>query len=216
MTRLGPQECAQRNVDPLKATASVIVVIRDTASTQNNGSSLMDGWVSGWQAWADSHTWVCNAQYRGNWYCDATFAATFGDNWKVSAGPNTVSVDHCLVGPEANNEERCGLHYNAYIMGVVCVFAFLMVILIWVVWLQHVRTKESDHGRSKRTLVTIGDAIASLLALPEDTEDATKKPQSTKPQRNFTELVKGEWEVVPRTRWFKAVSIWTWIVSLCL
>ncbi|KAK7957994.1 hypothetical protein PG988_012842 [Apiospora saccharicola] len=215
MIRLGPQECAQRNIDPLKATGSVIVVARDTASTQNNGSSLIDGWVSGWQAWADSHTWVCNAQYRGNWYCDADFAATFGDNWKVLAGPNTVSVDHCLVGPEADNDERCGLHYNAYIMGIVCVFTFLMVVLIWVVLFQHVNTKKPDHGRSKVTLVTVGDAISNFLAWPEDTEDTVRKPKSTKSRRKFAELVKSEWEVMPHISWFKAVSNWTWAVSLC-
>ncbi|KAF3012818.1 hypothetical protein E8E14_008459 [Neopestalotiopsis sp. 37M] len=46
MTLFDTKACIDRYIDPMKATGSLIIVARNMSSAQNNGSSLIDGWVS--------------------------------------------------------------------------------------------------------------------------------------------------------------------------
>ncbi|KFA65890.1 hypothetical protein S40285_09480 [Stachybotrys chlorohalonatus IBT 40285] len=215
MTRIDTDECIQRQIDPFKATSAVIVVARNVSFAHANDSSLLDGWVSGWQAWAASNSWICERHFEETWSCDADFAGTISETWTVQAGPMILSVDHCLIGEEGNNDERCGLHYTAHIMGIVCGLASLEALLVILTWIRHYR--DTKHGQES-TMVTFGDAVQNFLRSPNNAEDTGAFYASSAKRRgtNFVVLEKDHWQTVPRVSWFKAVSIRTWALSLFL
>ncbi|KAF3011338.1 hypothetical protein E8E14_006155 [Neopestalotiopsis sp. 37M] len=61
-TRLDKSSCLDLYVDPLKANADLIIVAANVTSSQNNGSSLIQGWVNGNFAtsWDVSTAWICD------------------------------------------------------------------------------------------------------------------------------------------------------------
>jgi hypothetical protein len=58
-TTLNTTECVELYVDPLTPSSNLIVVVSNVTTAQNNGSSLIDGWVSAWEMWFDSTSWIC-------------------------------------------------------------------------------------------------------------------------------------------------------------
>lgn len=112
-TRLSTRECIRTFIDPMSATRALVVVAKNMTSEQNEGSSLIDAAVFGWNAdssWASA--WICLAyQKREPWdFCTWEWAQReFADSWELQEPP--VQVDSCLVGDSGDNSERCGLHY---------------------------------------------------------------------------------------------------------
>ncbi|KAJ7438863.1 hypothetical protein FB451DRAFT_1570129 [Mycena latifolia] len=141
LTRLEPKDCIYESLDPLISTRSVLVVAKNLTSAQNNGSSLLDGWMSGWDFWTK---------------------ATTGYAPRDSGIPNAL-VDYCLVGDAADNEGRCGLHHSTHIMIMVCVCIAVECMLILWTGLHFRKSGKKKRGRS---LVTMGDAISDFLEEP--------------------------------------------------
>ncbi|KAF4428369.1 Acyl- sterol acyltransferase [Fusarium acutatum] len=216
-TRLDTRSCIKSFINPLEATRSVIVVSSNMTTMKNNGSSLIDGYVSGWEEWwAWSSGWICSAYQINTYdlrYCTWDWAESFADNWTIMAhGP--VRVDYCLVSDGVSNKERCGLHYSKHILAIVCVCIFLDTLAIAWTWIHSRRgSRTRDSKKSKRTMVTIGDAIHSFLETPLDGQ---RSLQLNSDEIGGIKVCRKEWLTERRIKWFRAVSTRTCVVSFSL
>lgn len=190
-------------------------------SVQNNGLSLIQGWVDGNFAskWSQARAWVCFAYApKGSpRSCTMELAKGFVSNWTLQMWeapvPQTVAVDYCLVGRELNSQERCGLHFSPPIMGIVALCTLLGGLLILWTTICH----------REPTMVTLGDAIASFLDFPADSTAHEEDPESYTAEgvksgyswvcSNKTAVRTMEWIPVPSVSWLRAASISTWIWS---
>ncbi|KAF7536886.1 hypothetical protein G7054_g4182 [Neopestalotiopsis clavispora] len=224
MTKIDNKACIDRYMDPMKATGSLIIVARNISSGQNGGSSLIDGWVTIWDTWVNSNNWVCAAyeeeQGRG---CAVDFMGKVYNDWRVSARPKTenttwpIQVDHCLVGVDGHNDQRCGLHYSVHIFGTVCMCTFAECLFILTVWYLHrtvSRSKNHDGlaGTPEMTMVTMGDAIHEFLLRPAESCSILAA------ETGYFESKVQKWSTKKRVRLARAVSkrVWilTWIVFI--
>lgn len=210
-------ECMTAYIDPLNATAELILVSNDT-SAQNAGFPFVDGWIMGDRptVWDSASTWICDAHYSHSTihWCLLDFARTFQDHWSLnityrdSAEP--VFVDHCLVGDSADIKSRCGFHYNAVLVILVIVFTVVDTAIIGYIVVRH----------ADPTLRILGDAIALELDRSERDQEMfsdgvdDKIPQEIR--KSGARLMKGYWPIHKRPRWFSAVSRKTWAISICL
>ncbi|KAI1842909.1 hypothetical protein JX266_010927 [Neoarthrinium moseri] len=221
MSYLGARECAEHYVNPLTASSGVIVVARNMTYQQYNRSSLLDGWVSAWEPWSDSTGWICSAYQDADilkWrFCTKAWVEQFPEPWVLLwPGQWEVEVDYCLAGEDGDNEQRCGLHYSAHILGIVCACTFAEACLVFTVWFRHRynRGAESDVGE-QRTMVTIGDAIHSYLKRPCRSKEDTGHDEaiSAKLRPGYVIVCKGSWNIEARVSWLRAVSNSIWIIS---
>jgi hypothetical protein len=210
-------ECMTAYIDPLNATAELILVANST-SAQNAGFPFVDGWIMGDRptVWDSASTWICDAHYSKSTihWCLLDFARTFQDNWSLnityrdSAEP--VFVDHCLVGDSADIKSRCGFHYNAVLVILVIVFTIVDTAIIGYIVVRH----------GDPTLRILGDAIALELDRSDrghaEFSDRFDDKISQENQMSGARLVKGYWPLHNRPRWFSAVSRKTWVISICL
>lgn len=227
MQRIEPRECVSEFIDPLSASSSLVVVASNVTSQQNDGVSLLDGWVSAWEQWPNSAEWICRAYQSGDpyeWrYCSAEWTKTFPDPWVILVidegwiTTTKLAVDYCLIGEKGKNEERCGLHVSLFIMVLVCVCTFLGALLVLAVERRHTRESKDETPGFKRSLVTLGDAIHSFLEEPNGTVTATaidtnNHETATASKFGCYELRKIEAE--PRSvPWARSTSTRTWIIS---
>ena len=207
-------------IDPLKSTAALVLVASNMASGENNGSSLITGFVSGWSytytEWAKSQNWICAAYAETQW-CDLQRAETFVDQWAYgsrNSGLRNVGVDYCLVGGSADNTSRCGLHYSVSLVAIVSALTLLESLLIFSVWLLH-RRQLAVGGPSRnrerygaKTMVTMGDAIGDFLR--EQSEINPEGPCSI----GDIDIREALWSTKTDTSWFHAVSWTAWTVSM--
>ncbi|KAJ7255991.1 hypothetical protein C8J57DRAFT_1235892 [Mycena rebaudengoi] len=228
MTRLEPKDCIYESLDPLSSTRSVLVVAKNMTSAQNNGSSLLNGWMSGWDFWHIGNYWLCSVydpkhQKHHDWLvCNQRWADSLGDEWAVQVGPMNypkddpggipnILVDYCLVGDAANNEGRCGLHHSIHIMIVVCACTVVeFMLLLWTAFYFRKRgnLKAGLAGKRQRNLVTMGDAISDFLEEPD-------VRIGNKTTRGGYKLKDANW-VECRVSWFKATSLHMWAFSIVL
>ncbi|KAK8097762.1 uncharacterized protein PG998_013248 [Apiospora kogelbergensis] len=197
MAPISTQECIERLVSPLNASESVIVVASNMTSNQYNGSSLLDGWVSIWDGWALSALWICRKWYDDHpqeWrFCTKELARTPPDAWILSGRypmPWTVAVDRCLVSKQADNEERCGLHYSLVIQALI----------------RHTKNEECSY--INKSLVTIGDAVHSFLEFPNDPDLSPSNAD------HDAKACKKEWAVRKRVFWLHGVGKWAWLSAI--
>jgi len=229
---LNRSSCLKRYTDPLQATSDLVVVAKNISAAQNNGSSIIQGWVNGLstQEWDAANGWVCYAHQpaKGSRFCSPTWAASFTRSWKLDTWEapkhRRVAVDYCLVGDEGNNAARCGLHFSVSVMALVCFGTFMGFATI--VWMAI-----TERGF---TMVTMGDAIAEFLEHPEqessphDDEFASNYGRMRVPlvrQRRILSArmlgrekrrISGRvalWSPKPSVSWFRAVSIRRWLLS---
>lgn len=202
----------ERYIDPRNATSELILVSVDTTE-QNNGSSLLHGWISGSDsaAWNAATRWVCVVQENLNWdtYCSPSKIPEYAVDWRVIiTEARNSTIDYCLVGEQGDNDVRCGFHYSSVVAILVCVCTLTESFLIcWTALKQH-----------SHTLVTVGDAIAEFLDRPEHETEASflsTIEQGRDMQR--TGMRKGAWkESNPGVRWFHAASLNLWVTSVIL
>ncbi|KAF4974097.1 hypothetical protein FZEAL_8970 [Fusarium zealandicum] len=202
-THLSKPECIKQFVNPLESTRSLVVVAKNVSSLQNNGSSILDGWTSGWgHGWELSSAWICTEHQISlqDWrYCTWEFGQTFSDNWTVewsNSGFPPILVDHCLVGEAGNNKERCGLHYSTYVLGI---------------HRQNARTKDVEKRR--KTMVTMGDAIHSFLETPH--ADIAQGDEKS-PRKEGVRVCVVEWLAESRVSWAKTISPRAWAAAFLL
>ncbi|KAF3479909.1 uncharacterized protein GIQ15_06885 [Arthroderma uncinatum] len=207
-TRLDNKACLKQYIDPMTSTSPLIVVARNISTTQNNDSSLIDGWVSSWEGWESSQTWICRAHREKA--CTWTYAETFADNWTLS-WPRGIQVDHCLSGEQGDNDERCGLHYSVHILGIVSLCTVLECMLICWTWFYHCHNPAiMQQKENNRAIVTMGDAIHSFL------EDPSTGDGPVPPKRGTVEVKLATWRVKARVPWIMAVGPLTWVISVAL
>ncbi|KAJ7934369.1 hypothetical protein B0H13DRAFT_1591673 [Mycena leptocephala] len=212
LTRLEPKDCIYESLDPLISTRSVLVVGKNLKSAQNNGSSLLDGWMSGWNFLDQGNYWLCAAYDPRETHkaCTKQWADSLGDEWAVQVGPRdsgipNALVDYCLVGDAADNEGRCGLHHSTHIMIVVCVcIAVECMLILWT----GLHFRKSGKKKRGRTLVTMGDAISDFLEEPDVHIGNTTGHGGYR-------LSVVEW-VECRVSWFKAASLRGWALLIVL
>lgn len=212
-------ECMTAYIDPLNATAELILVANGT-SDQNAGSSFVDGWIMGDRPtfWDSASTWICDAHYSPSTihWCLLDFARTFQDNWALNityrepGSAEPVFVEHCLVGDSADIKSRCGFHYNAVLVILVIVFTVVDTAIIGYIVIRH----------ADPTLRILGDAIALELDRSErdfdNSSDRVDDKVSREKRKAGARLMKGYWPMHNRPRWFSAVSRKTWAISICL
>lgn len=229
MQRIEPRECISAFIDPLSASGSLVVVASNMTSQQNEGVSLLDGWVSAWEQWPNSAEWICRAYQSGDpyeWrYCSAEWTKTFPDPWVIPVIDEgwittaRLAVDYCLVGGQSSNEGRCGLHVSLFIMVLVCVCTFLGALLVLAVERRHSRESKDKTPGFNRSLVTLGDTIHSFLEEPNATTTATATATDTSNHGTATASKFGRYELrkikaEPRSvRWLRSTSTLTWILS---
>ncbi|KAK5994722.1 hypothetical protein PT974_03105 [Cladobotryum mycophilum] len=207
--RLPVSSCIQKYIDPLKSTSDLVLVAKNLTASQR-GSSLIKGWVSGdspnlWQA---ATQWICEP-YEPNpldWtrYCSATWAKTFSEHWvqRISPPERIVEIDYCLVGPEGNNQNRCGLNYNVWTVAVVWILALLETAFVFC-------TRKKFH---ESTLLTLGDAVASFLEEPTKHVEF-QRAQAPKFSRRFV-FRAIPWKPEHSVKWSKAVGLVAWALAI--
>jgi hypothetical protein len=107
-TQIDSWSCLEQYSNALQATSDVVIVARDLTSDQNNGSSLIQGWVNGLTSteWEAANSWVCGAhEPYAAWdthYCSPAWVWSFDGNWELFTWEATefrqIVVDHCLIG----------------------------------------------------------------------------------------------------------------------
>jgi hypothetical protein len=223
-TVMNTTDCVKLFVDPLTPTSSLILVAANLTTAQANGSSLIDGWVSAWELWSHSTSWICEAYQLADEtpkYCDWQFAETFADTWQLS-WPEPIAVDHCLVGPQGNNNERCGLNYSVYILAIVCGCTLVQWLLIWWTCRHHQRLCATRIAEARgRTMITMGDAIQSYLEYPDpawtDFDDIAKLADSHRSRLQKALTIEDMiWPTKHRVSWFRAVGTSGWAISTML
>jgi hypothetical protein len=214
--QLNNSQCMDWAVNPLNATAELVLVTNETYHS-NNESTLIHGFISGNNAprWEASTGWVCSAYNKPGWprYCSPQWAHSFQDRWLVKLGPmaqrppvhELLLVEHCLAGQRVDMKSRCEINYNADILILVCVLTAVdaMIIICCMVMMQ----KQS-------TLMQLGDAIAE--ALERNTAALENSMPSTSVKCEAFKVQDWPRKGDSRPRWSSAVSLKTWIVSGCL
>jgi hypothetical protein len=213
-TRLDKRSCLKQYIDPLKATGDLIVIAANWTSVQNNGSSLIQGWVDGNSAdkWSAATAWICSAYETLGWtrFCSLDWALSFLDDWVLETWEaprqRRVAVAYCLVDELGDNHERCGLHYSAPVMGLVCFCTLIGALLI--LW--------TARKYQVPTIVTLGDAIASFLEHPEIEVygvDRTARRSIFGRKRHAVAIEAIPWSAARPTTWFRTVSVGNWLLS---
>ncbi|KAI0103195.1 hypothetical protein GGR51DRAFT_573390 [Nemania sp. FL0031] len=226
-TRLDKVSCLKLYVDPLKTTSDIVIVAQNITSSQNNGSSLLQGWINGLfsDGWEYANFWVCDAETPSTTdvtrYCTLDWALSFADDWQLltweAPHQQALAVDYCLIGEQADNSNRCGIHFSSPAIGFVSIFTWVGFLVIVFV----VRLKDD------KAMATIGDAIASYLEHPEKVEaiDGTPNDGSGRIQYPFVKrslscssgykmaIMPTPWIPSRSVTWFRAVGRGTWIMT---
>ncbi|KAH0556332.1 hypothetical protein GP486_005741 [Trichoglossum hirsutum] len=204
------------------------MVTSNLTATENNGSSLISAYVGGGYdsgSWGTSASWICDAY--GKWrawarWCSLDWASTFADHWLqpgLTENDPKVLVDHCLVGDQGNNNERCGIHYSSYILVIVCVCTISEAMVVFLIWRNQrkIATVDKQTKMRQTTMVTIGDAIANFLQEPDSGAGSISDKSFKASARpcGIKTTVKA-WPSDCHSFWFAAVRVQVWVVSLAL
>lgn len=218
-TRWERKDCLQEYIDPLKSTRALLLVASNVTAAENNGSSLIGTWISGWYPWNRDNQWICrvsdmDSPHFKKW-CTWGRASQYIDEWVVRYDHTSMLVDHCLVGEAGNNDQRCGLHYSAYILPIVCTSILGEGLLILWTWS---RLRNPEKNPRVKTLITMGDAVAEFLEQPSSVEASETYTSNgvVTPRLNAVGIQTGPWSSERRVSWLKAVDVKTWIYSLLL
>jgi len=218
-TRYSNLDCMSLYIDPRNASSEVVLVADITAS-QNNGSSLVFGFISGSDParWNSATAWICpNRGDKHDRSCTMDWARDFQDHWTVYQKFTTpdgrshdveINVEYCLVGEQAADmTNRCELLYNEWILFMVCILTFTDFMLIAGVLIRH----------HKDTLVNIGDAIADALASGSSLDRQSSEYPTLKTGRwEGVTVMRSKWSPPVRPRWYQAVTEKSWTISLTL
>ena len=155
----------EKYIDPLTATSELVLVSNSTSQMQN-GSSLIWGWISGSDPvhWNTATGWICEKVDPVNdFYCKIDWTTKYIDHWMVREG----FINHCLIGQEGNNANRCDFNLSTDVMCIVSLFTLTGSLLI--AW--------TARKHRQPTLVTVGDAAAEFLKKQDGT--TARDPTST-------------------------------------
>lgn len=125
--------------------------------------------------------------------CDVGKAATQADSWAVFTFP----VKYCLSRPIL---ERCKLQFSLWIMIIIIICNTVKTTCMVVMWRQ-------DH----KPLVTLGDAIASFLRVPDQTTAKNCLADKGRILGGSWTNVKAKWKAESRF-WFRSASLKRWLI----
>ncbi|RBR09070.1 uncharacterized protein FIESC28_10010 [Fusarium coffeatum] len=196
-TRLDRKACMKGFLNPLESTRSVLIVSSNVTSTRNNGSSLIDGWVTPWETyWSWSNGWICERSQKDTnnlRYCTLEWAESFADDWTVG-------------------EVRSALQHDR--LGIVCVCTLFESLMVVWTWHQYRRSsKDPDSKKARRTMITMGDAIHSFLERPVPDGFSL---MDTDVKEGGIIVCNVVWKLHLHIPWSKAVSKRVWIISVLL
>lgn len=173
----------------------------------------MNAWENGYDhyTWNFEYNWVCDGLREGKNNAQTTEWTACTKSWILppegeppSWKVYNITIEYCLQGDSANNEERCGLHFSRTIFVIVAICLIVEAGLI---------SAMAHIGRTS-TMVTLGDAQAEFLNRPDESTQATQEVQraGTKKEtkRHFAQLRKAEWKPTDRYK-LTAVGPKMWI-----
>lgn len=255
LSYLSKTQCIERYISFTPGQKDVLVVtanitMQDHASLNNNASTSLLSEFNNYELktnWIYAQSWLCSAFERpGNQpdeWCTAQFLLAREEQWsiqQVSWFKNStvdfvrlLKVDHCLSAGAESLDRYCTLRYSAGVLVIVCILNAGKCAAIYYTAYLHYRGNQNLRTRaSLRSLVTVGDAIASFLTQRDlttehlffaDMEEFTGKRWSTKrkprtgkswPTKREPRLHKGS--PLYSTRWFRAASCTQWLVTITL
>ncbi|EMC93071.1 hypothetical protein BAUCODRAFT_96576 [Baudoinia panamericana UAMH 10762] len=250
LTRKTPKECVDTYMDLSSALGDVVVVAKnvtmrdglamlnnDTTSYSKNSSLLDAFWNSGVQktngiGWIYGHFWMCSAILApGDGWCGTDTVAKEGA-WTLDIGRNTeesvfVEVDHCLSAGSEPWTNQCTVRYSLGILIITCGLNIIKALCIAYTWiLFHRGNKGSDQmapseWEESKSLVTIGDALATFLKHPDETTAGMPLAAKEDFNKKDWETVKDDALVTIRynrllecRRWFVAASVKRWLLTV--
>ncbi len=220
-TRWENTDCISYYSDWRESTRSVVVVTNVSAIATGN-QSLMAGLLSVDPFITDdfdfSGTWMCGfSSMYGPGSCRSSLPGVMPDaqNWVIPVAVDVrARVEYCLVGEPGNNDERCSMIFSVpvFIAVQVCIFIACLLISLtaWICRSVQVDNVARGAPDSNAMLVTLGDAVAAFLNVASRGDVG----ETCEGLATFR-LSKEKWEL-RRSRWFRAVSKRTWLVSMLL
>jgi len=136
-------------------------------------------------------------------------------------GPEYYEVDYCLVQPPATTALVCRFEFSSGIMVTICILNLAKSLVMFFTWLiprwQWSGEIEARQSR-KKTLYTLGDAIASFMNYPDETTKnmslATKDNfRNTRPFSNKNRFRKKEPPPYSPKNWNKEDARWAMAAS---
>jgi hypothetical protein len=140
----------QYGMQYMRARRNVILVSQANASDANRVGLSYKYSTPRWDPWkpVTPFQWICGES--NNPHCDID-SVLRGPSWNVAAGD---PVDYCLSEKAA---EQCQVYFHFPVMVAVIIANLIKVICLWLAGREH----------KDAALVTIGDAIASFLKIPD-------------------------------------------------
>ena len=141
-SRLENSDCIRRYINPLQAT-SVLVLVSNETTSSNNGSSLVNSWMSSVNgiSWDRATNWMCPRSQKSIQVGVCTLENTlpYVKDWVMAGWVDGVqtnaTIEYCLVGEAGDNARRCGLHFNVRALQLVFIFMLAETLLIcWTAW----------------------------------------------------------------------------------
>lgn len=162
---------------------------------------MLDGWENGFahNKWNYESNWVCSglrhkadsAQHTDWRQCTKDWILPpegEPSSWKVY----DFTIEYCLQGAPADNDQKCGLHFSRMLFVIVAVCLISEAALI---------SAMAYMGKGS-TMVTLGDAQAEFLNRPDQYTQATQELQrvgmQTTRTRHFARLCTAKWKPTNR------------------
>jgi hypothetical protein len=210
------------------AVGNVVIVAKNqSVQTQNNDSLLIYAGII-----PDLDDWAKN-----QWAIENGTAVLEKDRVKQPQQPITTwylglefyEVSYCLVQPASTEALVCRFEFSSGIMITICILNLAKTLVMFFTWLiprwQWNGEIEAKQSR-KKTLYTLGDAIASFMSYPdESTKNMSLATQNNfRSKRTFKSRFRKEeppvyspqsWEKAD-ARWGNAASLTRWIFLIAM
>lgn len=238
---LNKSQCIERYISPNPGQMDVLVAaanvtMQDYASLAggDDSSSLSCEYdnFDGRTDWIWAQSWLCSAYAQPGAQpgsrCTPGFLLAKEVEWTLKEyswlrngvvdKSLWVRLDHCLSAGVESFDSLCSLRYNAQILLVVCILNLGKCAAIY--YTAYLHNRSDTNPRGKASLVTVGDAVVSLLA----EKDLTTEHLSFASREEFTGK-KWPTKRSPRLHpgplryaipWFRAASSTRWLVTLAL
>lgn len=168
LERLDNLACIERYIQPFSSPRDVIVVTNTTRKSAlfDTNSSLIVAFhnpASG-ERWFAGPKWICSGLYfdvnDSAHDCNLDFMKPHAQDWRIHTDeiPLPVQVDYCLSAGVAATR-TCQVRYSLTLFLLICCLNLCKCICIIYTRVSH----------TEKRLVTIGDAIASFLQVPDET-----------------------------------------------
>ncbi|KEF58819.1 uncharacterized protein A1O9_03662 [Exophiala aquamarina CBS 119918] len=221
--RLENAQCIKTYAKDIITDRRSVIVITSDVPAPENGSVFLATESFTASPDTEAYPWICpisayatpgapqTYSYAYNGRCSTQVAKGEIDpaNWR----PTNITAEFCL---SEKVPEQCGFYANVAIIWIVVACNIVKVLIMGYIVL--------SHGLEK-PLLTIGDSISALITRPDPmTEDlgpttiyAVKvlgRSKRSNPTKAWRADKSSSWQPSSRLRWFHAVSIWRWSLTI--